>query len=104
MGGAEALVQGDLGRHIRSGLLRSPGFFFSSDIQKIFISVQLDINGFAAFCVVLESPVYFPLTGGAFHRHIDRTKELFSLSYFQTALVRAFRRLIEEMEDLDMAA
>lgn len=64
----------------------------------------MDINGFAVLRVILESPVYFPLTGGAFSRHTERTKELISLSYFQTASEHAFRRLIEEMEDLDTAA
>ena len=64
----------------------------------------MGINGFAVFRVILESPVYFPLTSRAFSRHTDRTKELFSLSYFQTASECAFRRLIEEMEDLDTVA
>lgn len=58
----------------------------------------------AVFRVILESPVYFPLTNGAFYRHTDRTKELFSQHYFQTASECAFRRLVEEMADLDMVA
>lgn len=62
----------------------------------------MDINGFAVFRVILESQVYFPLTSGAFSRHTDRTKDLFALSYFQTPSECAFRRLTEEMEDLDM--
>lgn len=50
VGGAEALVQGDLERHIGSGLLRSPGFLFSSNIEKIFISVQMDVNDGSFSC------------------------------------------------------
>lgn len=81
----------------------SPGFFFfSSDVQKIFISVNMDIVVFAVFCVLLESPVDFPLASGAFSRHTDRTIEAPSVSYFQTASKCVFKRFIEEMEDLDM--
>lgn len=81
-----------------------PGFFFffSSDIQKIFISGNMDIIAFAVFHVILESPVDFPLTSGAFSRHTDRTIEVSSVSYFQTASKCVFKRFIEEMEDLDM--
>lgn len=64
----------------------------------------MNVNGFVVFRVILESPVYVPLTSGAFSRYTERTKELFSMSYFQTALECAFRRLIEEMEDLDTVA
>lgn len=78
--------------------------FFSSDIQKIFVSVNMDIIGFAVFCIVLGSPVDFPLTRRAFSRHMDGTIELFSVSYFQTASECVFKRFIEEMEDLDVVA
>lgn len=66
--------------------------------------MNTDISGFAVFRVILESPVDFPLTSGAFSRCTNRTIEIFSPSYFQTASECIFKRFLEEMEDLDMVA
>lgn len=64
----------------------------------------MNISGFAVFRVILESPVDFPLTSGAFSGCTNRTIEIFSPSYFQTASECIFKRFLEEMEDLDMVA
>lgn len=41
--------------------------------------MNMDIIGFAVFRVILESPVDFHITRGAFCRHTDRTVEVVSV-------------------------